>query len=211
MPWGDPLQMDCASLSVIPTGWMIKLCADAGMRFGRTDYGLSRAVSFGDRPTVVLDMRRPNHAVQAILAIALATAFVSCTSGGINATRDDALAGTVTEAVNGLSPGETLDFSSLVAGDWSRITVFPAYQTNKIARATLGFDFDIESTPSQSDDRTNVIVFSGDRGILRWFVVDRSRVNFGVESSPIVIPRTEAALQLSTDPYGDPILARPSP
>ena len=82
-----------------------------------------------------------SSAVQLLAVLALATA---CGNPG----EDRALAGKLESAVDSAGAGKVVSLNEMLPGDWTRLVVFPAYTSNLVARETLGFDFDIEATPS---------------------------------------------------------------
>ncbi len=137
------------------------------------------------------------------IGIVLITALVmSCGSSK----RDQALGSTLEKAVASASPGATINMGLILPGDWTRLVVFPAYTPNLIARETLGFDFDIESTPSQSQDGVNVVVLATDTSVVTWFIAQRDRIDFDVGSQPLVFQRSNTVFRLVHNEFGDPLL-----
>lgn len=74
--------------------------------------------------------------------------------------RGDRLSGVLQEIASNAAVGDRVDLADVYDAAWTRIAIFPAYSTNDLARRTLGFDFDIEGTPSQSRDDSYVVVFA---------------------------------------------------
>lgn len=124
----------------------------------------------------------------------------------VRATRAQSLAAELLDAVSNSKTGDRLIMAEVLSGDWSRFAVFPAYSSNEAAHQTLGFPFDIERTPSQSDDSIDVIVLATDVAVVQWFTVSESEVSFGVDSTPLTLDKSDSVFEVSITSLGDRIL-----
>lgn len=160
------------------------------------------------RTSLAVMSRRWQTIVRLALPIAVgATVLVGCGTGH----EDRALAGKLESIVTSASADESIDLAELFPGSWTRLIVFPAYTPNVVARETLGFDFDIEATPSQSQDGDNLVVLATETAVTAWCVVGKGQANFGVESQPLVFNRADAVFRIGVDTFGDPALVPVTP
>jgi hypothetical protein len=120
--------------------------------------------------------------------------------------RDDRLSGVLQDIASNAAAGDPVDLADVYDGAWTRVAIFPAYSTNDLARRTLGFDFDIQSTPSQSRDDSYVVVFADGDRVAKWFPTDTEGIGFGAITLPVSTDRPSAQAQVALDSFGDSFL-----
>ncbi len=99
-------------------------------------------------------------------------------------------------AVGDAAQGDTVDLVAVLGDDWDRVAFLHPYYSNKLARETLGFDFDVESeSPWTYTEGGTVVVLAADDELVAWLAVPSGDVQLGCLDGR-VIPAVEAVFTI---------------
>lgn len=132
---------------------------------------------------------------------------LSCT-GTPDRLRQDT-ADSLAAAISSAGDGDWIELSDHIDVEYEAVTVFPPYQTNEVARDTLGFDWDIEGTGSTQSEGVNIVVFVRERSVAAWFKAQYDTVDFRVDDRPTTLPAQDATVQVVLEGFGHKSLALP--
>jgi hypothetical protein len=144
----------------------------------------------------------------AALIVAAVIVLQAC---GVPPNRKPDLEARLSELIGSARPGDLIHLDEVIGPRWNRIVLFPPYQPNSVARRELGFDWDIESTPSQTRDSSVVLVMVIDDRAAGWMISDGSRGHFDLGGSPLNLEPGDTAFRLSLNSQGERQLVHQAP
>ena len=106
-------------------------------------------------------------------------------------------------AVEDSAPGQELELTSVLGGDWDRAVFLGPYYENDRAREDLGFDFDIEgASPWSYAEGGVVIVLARSGTVAGWLAVPSGDVGLHCLQNGTTLAANEAALVVVEDEDG---------
>ena len=99
-------------------------------------------------------------------------------------------------------PGSTLALTQVAPFQWDKVAVFATYAERQTAELTLGFDWNIDDSPTAARDTGALIGFALGDAVVAWTIVPmHNPFGFRYEGEALVTRRAEAVFTWTGDHF----------